>query len=752
MWSWSASYPDYKEYAARNDLFEGVLAVGGSFRVNLAEDGTADLAWASFMSGNAFDVLGVSAVHGRTLLPSDDVANGPIVAVLGFDYWKTRFGGDPGAVGRSLRINGRPLTIVGVAEEGFRGTSLQSTPSFYLPTAAASAVRQGFFAGADPLTSADMVWLTIIGRLKNGVSLSQATAAIDTIYAQLHPPRSGGERQVLRLDALQTRALGSGAADVRTFVTLLLGIVGLTLLIGCANLANLLLAKAAARRREIGVRLALGATRARVVQQMLVESVALAAAGGLAGIAVAAAALQVLSRYQLPGGVPIANLDLSINGTALAVTFGLSMLTGLLFGALPAWRASRIDVLVSLRDQSRSSTSRAGVRSVLLAAQVALSLVLLAGTGLFARSLTAALDRPLGFDVSDVMTATVNLSLAEYPKERALGFYAEALERVRALPQVESVAWSNVIPTRGLRMSDATVDGYTMVAGEQLSVYISHVSADFFKTVGTRVLQGRTFDTAESSVAPLAGIINEMMAKKYFAGRNPIGGTIHLSRGAPITVIGVVDNTVVRTFDEPPAPQLYLSLTRSARAGSDRIATEAIHMFVRTKGEVAEAMPAVRQQLQSLDPELPLYDIETFEGRLQRLVMPQRLGALLLSLFSALALALATVGIYGVATYVASLRSREIGVRIALGASSRAVRRMMLVQGARPVSVGVVVGLGLAFYAGRMAKTFLVDVSPSDPLAFGTATCLLVFVALAASYVPACRASRIEPVQALRDE
>ena len=752
VWSWSGSYPDYKEYAARNDIFDGVFAVGGTFRVNLAEDGRADLAWATFVSGNTFDVLGVSAAHGRTLLPSDDVANGPIVAVLGYDYWKTRFGGDLSAVGRSLRINGRTLTIVGVAEKGFRGTTLLSTPSLYLPTAVSSTVRGGFFNDIDPLTTRDWVWLTIVGRLKDGIALSQATAAMDTMYARLHPARDGGEREVLRLEPLQTRALGSGAGDVRTFITLLVGVVGLTLLIGCANLANLLLAKAAARKREIGVRLALGATRARVVQQMLVESVALAAAGGLAGVAVAAGALGLLTRYQLPGGLPIENLDLSINGTALAVTFCLSVLTGVLFGAMPAWRASRTDVLVSLREQSRSSTSRGGARSVLLAAQVALSLVLLAGTGLFARSLAAALDRPLGFDVRNVMTATVNLSLAQYPKERALAFYGDALERVRALPEVQSVAWSSMIPTRGLRMSDATVDEYTMAPGEELSVYLTHVSADYFKTVGTRVLQGRTFDSVEASGAPLAGIINEMMAKKYFAGRNPIGGTIRLFRSAPITVIGVVENTVVRTFDEPPGPQLYLSLTRSAREGTGRIATEAMHMFVRTKGDVAGAMPAVRQQLQSLEPELPLYDIETFESWLRRLVMPQRMGALLLSLFSALALALATVGIYGVATYVASLRTREIGVRMALGATSQIVRRMILLEGARPVTVGIVIGLGLALYASRMATAFLVDVSPFDPLTFGTATVVLASVALAASYVPARHASRIEPVQALRDE
>ena len=751
VWSWSSSYPDYREYAKRTDLFEGVLAAGGTTRVNLAVDGSADLAWAGFLSGNAFSVLGVPAAHGRTLLPSDDVANAPLVAVLSHDYWRARFGGDPAVVGRALRINGRPLTIVGVAAEGFRGTALHATPSLYLPTAVSSTVRSGFFSRIDPLTTRGFVWLSVIGRLKDGVPVEQATAAMDTMYAQLQPPREGREREVLRLDPLQTRALGSGAADVRTFVVLLLGVVGLTLLIGCANLANLLLAKGAARRREIGVRLALGATRGRVVRQMLTESVLLAAIGGAAGIAVAALALQMLSRFQLPGALPIENLALSINGPALAVTFGLSLLTGLLFGAMPAWRASRTDVLVSLRDQSRGATSRAGARGILLAAQVALSLVLLAGTGLFARSLAAALDRPLGFDVRNVMTATVNLGLAQYDKPRALAFYDQALDRVRRLPEVEAAAWSTVIPTRGLRMSDATVTGYPMAPDEDLSVYLTHVTSDFFTAIGTRVVAGRPFGPQDAPGTPPVGIINEAMAKKYWAGRNPIGGTISLFENAVVTIVGVAENTVVRGIAEGAEPQLYLSLDQST-AGADRIATEAMHLFVRTRGEVTAAMPAVREQLRGIERELPLYDVESFEARMQTLVMPQRMGALLLGLFSVLALALATVGIYGVATFVASLRTREIGVRMALGATAGGVRRLMLRQGAAPIVAGLIVGIALALYASRLARAFLFEVSPFDPLAFGAATAVLAVVALAASYLPAWRASRIEPVTALRDE
>ena len=751
VWSWSSSYPHYQEYAKRTDIFQGVLASGGTMRLNLSIDGSSELVQGALLSGNAFGVLGIRASLGRTLLPSDDVGGAPIVTVLNHAFWRSRFGEDPSVIGRTFRINGRPMTVVGVAEPGFRGTTLSMNPAMYLPTAISGPLSTGFFSKVDRLKHSGFVWLTVIGRLRPDVSVAQAAAAMDALYTQLQPPQPGAPRdETLRLEPLEIRALGEGAANVRTFIALLIGVVGLTLLIGCANLANLLLAKAAARRREMGVRLALGATRARIVQQMLAESVLLAMVGGAAAVAVAFLALRAIAAFELPGGLRIANIPLEIDGAALAVTFGLALLTGLLFGAVPAWRASRCDVLVSLRDQARGSTSRSGVRSALLGAQVAMSLVLLVGTGLFARSLMAALDAPLGMAPGQVVTATVNLGLARYDAPRARAFYDQALQRIRALPQVTSAAWSNLVPTRGAFMWNTDLEGAGTVKRRSLTVYATHVGADFFSTIGTRLVTGRPFSATDTPAAPRVCVVNQMMAREYWAGRNPIGERLKMF-DQWITVVGVVDNTVVRRLREEPLPQVYLAFDQWLD-GPKGIGTDTAHLFIKGRGEPADLLPVVAEQLRALDPELPIYEIVPFEDRIAALAMPQRMGVTLFTLFSALALALATIGIYGVASYVAALRTREIGVRMALGASQSAVRRLVLLQGVWPVGAGILTGIALALYASRAASAFLMDVSPMDPLTFAGVTALLVIVALTATYLPARRASRLEPVMALRDE
>lgn len=747
VWSWSSSWPHYQEYAKRTDIFQGVVASGGSMRLNLAIDGSSELVSGALLSGNAFDVLGIGTVAGRPLLPSDDVAGGPIVAVLNHGYWQRRFGGDRSVIGRSMRINGQPMTVVGVAAPAFRGTSLAQDPALYLPAVVSGALDTGFFRRVDRLKATGFVWLSVIGRLRPEVTAERAAAAMDALYAQLQPPKPGTTRdEQLQLQPLATRALGSGAADVRRFVNLLLGVVGITLLIGCANLANLLLARSAVRRREMGVRLALGATRARIVQQMLTESVLLAAVGGAAGIAVAVFALRALAAFELPGGLRIATIPLEINGAALAVTAGLSLLTGLLFGAAPAWRAARSDVLVSLRDQSRGSTARSGVRSTLLAAQIALSLVLLVGAGLFARSLQAALDSRLGFEPAGLVTASINLGLARYEPGPARNVYEQALERVRMLPQVTHAAWSNLVPTRGAFMWNTEIEA----TGKSLTVYSAHVGPEYFAATGIPISRGRSFGPTDRAGTEPVVIVNERMAREYFAGRDAVGSRLKVF-DTWVTVVGVAGDTIVEELREAPAAQLYLAFDQWLE-GPRGIGIDTAHLFVKTSGEPDALVPLVRDQLRALDPELPILSVGRFDEAIAQLTMPQRMGVTLFTLFSALALALATVGIYGVSTYVAALRTREIGVRIALGATRTTVRRLVLRQGARPVIAGILVGLALALYAGRTAKAFLVEVSPLDPLTFVTVTVLLGTVALAASYLPARRASRIEPVAALREE
>jgi predicted permease len=748
VWSWTSSYPDVQEYQKRKDVFDAVAAVSGTGRLSLVINGTAELAQSAFVSGATFAALGVRAAHGRTLVPSDDVRGGTVVGVVSHDYWRRRFADDPQVIGTTIRANGKPVTIVGVLQKGFRGVAISSNPDIYLPASAFSQVQTGFFSRQDALTNRGFVWLRVIGRLRTDVTVAQANERMTALYAQLHPPRAGDPAETLDLTPLLERALGRSGQEVRTFVALLIGVVAMTLVIGCTNLANLLLAKAAGRRREIGVRLALGASRRRIVQQMLTESVLLSAIGGFAGLAVAAATLNVLSSYELPGGLAIGSMGLEIDRQTIAITAGLSFVTGLLFGIMPAWRASRTDVLVSLRDSSRGSTSRGGVRNALLGTQVAICLVLLAGTGLFARTLQNALTRPLGFDAHGVVNASVNVGLARYAEPRARAFYAEAIERLRALPQVSSAAWASMIPTRGSWVQEVTIHP----SGSEKAtahVNVSHVGPGFFKTIGTRVISGREFDDSDSGPAQTVAVINQAMAKKYWGDRDPIGGRV----GGPsaATVIGVVENIVDSALVPQAEPFVYFAFNQSL-SGPDSLATDRAHLVVRTPGEPADTIALVSEQLRAIDPELPLFDLEPFADRVAAMLMPQRLGFTLFAFFSTIAVCLAAIGIFGVASYVAALRRREIGVRVALGATASQVRRMMVGQGSRPVSIGIAVGLGLALFLSRTMEAFLVDVSPFDPATFAVVTAFLAVVALAAWYLPARRASRMDPVTALRED
>jgi predicted permease len=751
---WSSSYPDYTDYATRSDIFTGVAAVGGGSRASVTTADLTELADMVFVSGNAFAVLGVRAAIGRTLLPADDVPNGPAVAVLGYDYWTSRFARDPAVVGRAIRVNGQPVAVVGVAEEGFRGTSLLSHPALFAPLSAVPSLQTGFLSRAPLRTARGFVWLTTIARLRDDVPRARAESEMDVLYRRQHPAEPGEPVERLTLGSLAERALGGKAALTRRFVAVLFGVSGLTLLIGCASLANLLLARAAARRSEIGIRLALGATRGRVLRLLLVESTVLAGAGGCGAIAVAAVSLRVLSSFQLPGGLDLSRVPLVIDGASLAVTAALSVLTGLLFGAAPAWRASRADVLSSLSSQSRSMTGRGTLRSLLLGAQVAISLVLLTGTGLLTRSLASALHIPLGFEVGHVATASVNLGLARYDAARAESFYAASLDSIRRIPQVESAAWSTVVPTLGLRMLEASVADYNPAAGEELTVLVSHVTPNYFRAAGMPTIEGRDFSGDDTDGAPLVAVVNETMAKKYWKGRSAIGGRIKLFRSGEVTVVGVTGDTIARELGEKPAPYVYLAFAQWLH-GRETIALDPAHLFVRLRSgggrdETSAGLSLVRERLTALDPQLPLYDVLPFEERVRALVMPQRLGVTLFLFSSALALTLAVVGIYGVARYIATTRTREIGLRMALGATQRTVTMMVLAQGSRPVIAGIGAGLLLAFLSAGLLKSFLHGITPADPVTFAGVTLVMTIVTGVAIYLPARRAARVEPVIALR--
>jgi putative ABC transport system permease protein len=745
--NWSTSYPDYTAFAARGDLFDGAAAASGG-RVNMVADGDASLVEAGFVSGNYFGVLGVAPAAGRVFGPADDVRDGPLLGVLSYRWWQAHFGGDPEVIGRVLHANGQAVTIVGVAAEGFRGIRPSDTTAIYFPVTATPRIRTGFFSRPDMLSMAGMQWLNVIVRVKPGVAPAAAGAALDAVYRQTHQGESdSGRDEGFVLTPLRTRALGRDADSVSRFITLLGGVVALSLLIGCANLANLFLSRALVRRREIAVRLALGAGRARIARQVLVESVTLALAGGVAALAVAVAVLAALSRYKLPGGIAIDALDLRIDRVTLAFTAIAACATGILFGFAPAWRAASLDALDSMRTETRGGSGRSSLRSTLVGMQVALSLVLLAGTGLFVRSLAHALETPLGFRVDGVATASVNLGVARYNTARAEAFFEEALARVRRLPGVTAAAWTSLIPTNGARVFTSTVDGYQPRPGEEVAFYNAAVGPDYFRAAGTRLLRGRAFTEGDRRGTPLVGIINETAAAQYWSGRDPLGSRASDGDDHWITIVGVVEDARVRSLEEKPAPYMYLPFAQDAFGTA-----EPAHLFVRTDGDEDALLGPVGAALQGIDRSAPVYDVSTFAWRVRDLIMPQRMGAMLFACFSVLALALAAVGIYGVAAYAAVQRTREIGIRVALGASAVQIRRLVVARSLRPVLIGSVAGLALALWTAPFIRSFLVGLSARDPLTLAVVTVLVAFVAGIATWLPARHASKIAPVDALRTE
>ena len=743
----SSAYPDYLAYAHREDLFQGVIANSGG-RVNAIVDGSAELVEARFVSGNYFGVLGVTPVVGRTIAPTDDQRSGPLVGVLAYDWWRSRFGGDMDVVGKTIRVNGSRVTIIGVAAEGFRGTSLSEATKVFMPLTMTPRVQTGFFARSDMLDMRGMVWLTVTARLKEGVTPPAAAAGLQAVHRQFHPPRSEGRPEIMDLVPLRTQALGgANERGVLRFVTLLISVVTLTLLIACANLANLLLSRAAARQREIAIRLAIGAGRGRVARQLLIESLALSIIGGVAGLFVAAAALRLLARFQLPGGIELEPLGLDLGTATLGYTAIVACATSVVFGLAPAWRAARTDVLGSLRDESRATSARSGPRSTLVAAQVALSLVLLTGTGLFLQSLVHSLRVPLGFRVDGVATASVNLGAARYDTARAKVFYDDAMERVGRLPGVTAAAWSTLVPTNGARVFDATIAGYQKRPDEDVFFYNAAVGPEYFQAAGTRVLRGRTFTKEDSPSAPLVAIVNETAMRRYWSGRDPLQGRVTVDANQWIQIVGVVEDTKIHDLDEEPAPYMYLPFAQESGGGPINPA----HLFVRTDGDAEALIGPIGDQLRSLDRDAPVYHVTPFAWRVRQLVMPQRMGVTLFAVFSALALTLAAVGIYGVASYVTTLRTREIGIRIALGADRTHIRTLVLRQGTTPVATGLVVGVALAALGSRLVGTFLRGVTAHDPVTYTAVAALLALVAIVATWVPARRAARLEPMSALRE-
>jgi predicted permease len=736
----SFSYPNFVDLQASHaDGVEDVIAFRG-LAMNLRGDGEPRRVWGQMVTSNFFDVLRVRPALGRGFLPADTAAiGGQPVAILSHAMWRRSFNADPSVIGRTITLNARPFTVVGVAPEGFKGTMVGLTLDVFVPV-----TMQRAFMSGDRLPVRGTSFLQVFGRLKPGVSLKQAQGSLDVVAARLAKDHQENEGKGILVKPLWR----DGAAGLLLPVmATLMAVVAVVLLIACANLAGLLLARAAGRQREVAIRLAVGASRGRVIRQFLIESCLLAAAGGLAGVVLATWTTGGLMALAPPTPYPIAfdgAVDVRVIGFATAIT----LLTALGFGLLPAMRASRPDVSSSLKEASGTVSGglrRGRVRGALVVTQVALSLLLLVTAALFFRGLGHARTVDPGFAIRNGVMAALDLLPNGYDAARGTTLHQQLLERVSALPQVTSatVAYSMPLDISGGSNMTLDIDGYQPAQGEEIDVYYNRVGPRYFETMGIPLVAGRSIGTGDVEGRQLSVVINETMAQKYWKGQDPVGRTVRFGSG-PAVVIGVAKNGKYGQLNETPRNFMYVPIAQYFR--HDAI------LIVRTEGDPAAIVPALHAEVKKLDPNLPLFDVRTINEHMKLRVFIPRLASTLLALFGGLAVLLAVVGLYSVVAYNVAQRTREIGVRVALGASRGQILLLVLRQGMILTVIGLVIGGMLAVAAGFGLRSQLMGIAPTDPVSFIGTTLLLLGVSLAACLVPARRATRLDPVTALRLE
>ena len=728
---------DWFLHFSRNSQTLAELVAEDPMALGVDRDGTPERVLASVVSENFFPALGLAPAAGTAFAgaPGDPV--GP-VAVLSHAYWSARFGADPGVVGRTVRLNDQSFTIVGVAAAGFRSSQLGWAPSLFVPLSEQARLR------GEPPGSGGGSSFYITGRLAAGHTPGEARGELITLAASLPdaPP------QALEPDAFRVERARGVTAEVRAPIAVgsafLGAVVGLVLLIACANLANLLLARAVARRREIAIRTALGVSRPRLVRQLLTESVLVAGLGGAAGVALAWYATRLIPRL-VPARAELA-LDVALDLNVLLFAAALALVTGVLFGLAPALTASRADVQRVLREDTGGGTRRSRLRSAFLVGQVALATVLLVTAARFLTSLGQAGDIDPGFRSERVADLDVDLSVRLYDAARGQAFYQEAMERVRALPGVEAASLIRFVPLSGSNSGTGVLPGSAdpddprAVRGTTFTT----VSAGYFEMFGMPPVRGRTFDATDRAEAPPVVVVNESFARMLWLDGEAVGQTLRFEGGDLVTVVGVVRDTKYKSLTDRNLPFLYLPLPQSY--SNDMV------LQVRLAGDTPAEREAVRGAVQALDPALPLPAVRAMRDDMAITLLPARAGAGVLGGFGALALLLATIGVYGVTAFLVSQRTREIGVRAALGATAPDVLRLMMRDTLTLVTLGLALGLAGGVGVGAAVSSWLYGVGALDPRPLAGAGAVLVTVALLGTWLPARRALRVDPVRALRAE
>jgi putative ABC transport system permease protein len=745
------SYPDYVDYRDQNTVLEGICAQS-IVQAALNAENQNDVIWGQVVSGNFFDVLGIRPIIGRSFLPEEDKTLGThAVVVLSHGLWQRRLNSDPNIVGKKIQLNGRSYDVIGVAPESFKGTNYGLSLDFWVPMMMVEELDRA----PKLLSDRDSHWMPVIGRLKPGTSLEQASAELSAIAARLnqsYPNERASSTRVIARTELEGR-FGDASPVIKGASAIAMAIVSLVLLIACANVANLLLARAAARRREIGIRLALGASRWRLIRQLLTESLMLSVLGGIFGLVLAYWVTGIMQSF-----VPVLPYNIvedffSLDRRALIFTLIVSLATGIIFGLTPAWHASNPDVVPVLKGDSQSAhqgkTRRLTLRNALVVAQVALSLVVLVCGGLLIKSFRNAQSMDPGFSSKEMLLVSLNPQLVGYDDKQAKNFFQQIVERAASLPGVEAASATRLLPLSDSSNSSGPIlkEGESLARGSAgRTIMNTVISPGYFQTLQIPILEGRDFDSRDREGGQRVVIINQTMAQMIWPGESAVGKRMFVGVGSrdPIEVVGVVKTGKYRALAEDPKPYYYSPM---AQRGASEMT-----LVMRTSGDPHNLVSAIRTQVQSIDSRIPLIAIKTMQDHLTWALWAPKLGASFSLAFGVVALLLSAIGLYSVMAYVVSQRTREIGIRMALGARRAEVLKLITSQGMKLAGIGVVIGLALALAVSRTLSAILIGISPYDVLPFLVVPVLLGLVALIACLLPARRATKVDPLVALRYE
>jgi predicted permease len=753
------SLPDLQDYRSQTSVFDDLAGYSPMFAA-VSRGDRARLVLGEIVTGTYFPMLGVSARFGRTLLPEDDAPDAPRAVVLSNRYWQREFGGDVGAIGRSLRIRGQQYAIVGVLPDEFTGMVPILAPEIWLAVRYVEDIEPAGInesvpspTGTSRLDRRGQRWLFAKARLKPGVTMEQALANMEVVAAGLRAEhvQTNKDRRVTVRPTAHTRLHPEADAVLGWIVSGTMAAVGLVLIIACANIAGMLLARASSRQREISIRLAVGAGRGRLVRQLLTESVLLGLLGAAVGVLLASWLTRLLATFDLP--LPIAvSLDLRLDVRVLGFTLFVAMATGVLAGLAPALKATRGNLVSDLKGDvtsERFAGRRWTARDVLVAGQMAVTCGLLVIAGLLVRSLLASQRADVGFPADGLAVVSADTAILRYTPERSRHYWDEVQRRIEALPGVRSVSLASRVPfSLNFSRMNIAIPGHQKSASEMgASINSARVSPKYFETLNVGLLQGRAFAETDTPDRPAVAIVNDRLARMYWSNQDAVGRVVFertLDSGRPFEIVGVVADHKLQTVGEAPLPAIYFATTQRPSGYNVVVA--------RTAGDDRALLARMRDTLTTLEPDLLIMESETMRGQIRTMLFPVRVAATLVTIFSGLGLLLAAIGLYGIIAFAVAQRTREIGIRMAIGARPATVMKLVLRQGLGLAAVGLAAGAVLGAAATRIVTGALYGIGVADPVAWGVAAFVLLGTALLANAIPAYRAMQIDPVRALKAE